>query len=365
MRLFILKGHHFFSPVLLLLIIYALSGCAFVGPNSISQGRLSYAEAINRTENQQMLLAIAKGRYRESSTLLTVNSIAANIRFRSSVNAEFPIGADKYMDDLVPLSSGLAYEENPTVTYSPVKGEEYIRELMSPVSLDLVMVFLRSMTNNDIVLKTLVNRVNDIQNPDFLNTASGKYDKQFERFSELFDKLRDSGILDLVRDRQEGIVFDLIISNYAPDYSSEVAAFLELLDLPIPMDTSEQIVIPVSFAVMAEKPLGIGISTRSTYDLIEILRASIEVPQEHADAGLTQTFPLAGLAGQRLKINSSKTRPKDLSLAVKYRGYWFYIDEKDQITKSVFLLLNTLWSICNSDSSIQKDVPVLTIPVSR
>ena len=57
------------------------SGCAIVGPSSISRGRADYNEAINKTEDEQMLLSIVKGRYGETSSLLAVSGVAANVPF--------------------------------------------------------------------------------------------------------------------------------------------------------------------------------------------------------------------------------------------------------------------------------------------
>jgi hypothetical protein len=114
-----------------------------------------------------------------------------------------------------------------------------------------------------------------------------------------------------------------------------------------------------------ERSGGIGITTRSTLDLIEILRAAIEVPQEHANAGLAVNYPAMGLAGQDIRILSSTERPEKMSLAVKYRGYWFYIDDTDQHTKAVFRSLRTFWSMSISGAADQRAAPMLTIPVSQ
>jgi hypothetical protein len=138
-----------------------------------------------------------------------------------------------------------------------------------------------------------------------------------------------------------------------------------LLDLSIPADESKDIIIPAYFAVQTRKLWGIGITTRSTYDLIEILRATIEVPQEHARVGLTINYPPMGLPGQGIRIISSREKPKRMSMAVKYRGYWFYIDETDQRTKALFRVLRTFWSISIAASADQRAAPVLTIPVSQ
>jgi hypothetical protein len=51
-------------------------------------GRADYNEVINRTENEQMLLSIVKERYGETSSLFTVSSVVANVRFTTSTGVE-------------------------------------------------------------------------------------------------------------------------------------------------------------------------------------------------------------------------------------------------------------------------------------
>ena len=131
------------------------------------------------------------------------------------------------------------------------------------------------------------------------------------------------------------------------------------------MDESKELVIPTSFSINTKKSWSLGITTRSTFDLIEILRAAIEVPPEHADMGLPVKYPPVGLPGQGVRINSSRKKPNDISLAVLYRGYWFYCSETDQKTKAFFSVLRMLWPISIAGAVDQRDAPVLTLPVGR
>jgi hypothetical protein len=329
-------------------------------------GRADYNEAINKTEDEQMLLSIVKGRYGETFSLLAVSGVAANVRFGANAGVEVGIGPSRnYGGNLVPLGGGLAYEENPTITYAPVQGEQYIRQLMSPISLDILLLTVRAITHWDQIFGLLVSRINDLRNPDFLEAPSAEPDPRFMRFVELVTELRKAGVLDLVRDPRKEVAFDVVIGGYAPQYSQNVREFLALLDLPMPPDESKDIVIPAYFAVKTRELHGIGIATRSTYDLIEILRGAIEVPQEHDRAGLIVNYPPMGLPGQGIRIISSREKPKSMSMAVKYRGYWFYIDETDQRTKAVYRVLRTFWSISIAGSADQRAAPVLTIPVSQ
>lgn len=348
------------------LILVVFSGCSRVGPTSISMGRAAYNEAINKTEDEQLLLAIVKERYGETSTLLAVNSIAANVRFKSSATVDIGYGPSvNYERNLVPFSAGLAYEENPTITYMPVQGEHYIRQLMSPIPLDLFLMAIRTTGNSDDLFTLLVDRVNGLQNPVFLYEPLPKRDQRFIRFIKLFKVLHQAGVLYLVHDQKEEIEFDFVLNNYQKSYLKQVFEFLELLDLPTPLDVSKEIILPVYLAINSQKNWGVGISTRSTWDLIEILRAAVEIPKEHALVGLDIKYPPMGLPGEGLRIVSSKEKPELISTAVKYEGYWFYIPRTDQDTKAVFRLLRIFWSMSISGSVNENAAPVLTIPVSQ
>jgi hypothetical protein len=133
----------------------------------------------------------------------------------------------------------------------------------------------------------------------------------------------------------------------------------------MPKDESKDIILPVYFAIQGGESSGIAISTRSTYDLIEILSSAIEIPKEHASKRLAINYPTPGLAGKDIHIHASKSKPKNSTVAVKHHGYWFYINETDMHTKQFYVMVRTLWSLSISAASDQKAAPVLTIPVSK
>ena len=348
------------------LVVCLLSGCAVVGPSSISMGRADYNDAINRTEDEQMLLSIIKGRYGETFSLLAVSGVAANVRFGSRAGIQAGFGpSENYVGSLVPFSGGLAYEENPTITYAPVQGEQYLRQLMSPVSLDILILFIRSGTYSTSYLNIIANRINNLRNPDFLYAASAETDLRFQRFIELNFELRESGVLQWVEDSRKDVDYAILITGHAPAYTEKVRDYFSLLGLPMQKDVSEDIVLPVYFGVGGSELSGVTISTRSTFDLIQILRAAVEIPQDHVGEGLSFTYPEVGLAGKNLRIHASKDKPKRAAVAVKHRGHWFYIDDTDMHTKLFYWIVRTLWSVSMASSSDQRAAPVLTIPVNR
>jgi len=349
-----------------LLALMMLIGCSMVGPSTISHGRADYNEAINRTDDEQLLMALVRGRYGETSRLLAVTGVTANVRFSASAGAEVGYGTEE-IDEWAfgPFRGGVAYEENPTISYAPVQGEKYLRQIMSPIPLDILILALRSSANPAELFTMLVKRVNGIKNPDFLKPPSGRLDPRFSRLLLILQELSDADMIHWVRDRREGIGYSTVIRDYAPEFSERVIELLRMLGLPVPKNRAEDIVLPVYFALKGKEPEGLAIATRSTMDLIEILRASVEVPEDHVQSGLALSYPPKGLAGKGVHIRLAAERPTNASVAVSYGRYWFYIDRVDQRTKMAFRNLRTLWDISIASAAAQQPAPVLTLPVSR
>jgi hypothetical protein len=217
MRLYGHTNRHLRMLSSLFLVLCALSGCAMVGPKSISMGRADYNDAINKTEDEQMLLTIVKGRYGETSSLLAVTGVAANVRFISNAGAQVGIGpSNSYAGNLVPFSAGLAYEENPTITYSPVQGERYLRQLLSPIPLNILGLIIRATDSQAAYLTMLANRINDLRNPDFLGRLSAEPDLRFQRFVELNRELDKACVLQWVEGSRKEVPFNILITGYAP-----------------------------------------------------------------------------------------------------------------------------------------------------
>lgn len=80
---------------------------------------------------------------------------------------------------------------------------------------------------------------------------------------------------------------------------------------------------------------------------------------------MARNYPAPGLAGKGVSIHASESKPKAAVVAVKHRGYWFYIDDRDMHTKLFYVMVRTLWSVRIAAAKDQSAAPVLTIPVSR
>jgi hypothetical protein len=325
---------------------------------------MAYNEAIAETNAQQMLMVPVHNRYEEANHLLAVASVTANVRVSSRASVEAGFGSsDSYDGNLVPFSGGFIYEENPTISYKPVTGEAYLQQLSSPVPLSLFAQITRVLPDPGFAYDILLASINGIHNPAFLY-GEQQEDPRFDRVVEIMIALTRDNQLHWVSDGNDRESLSLFIQNTTEN--AQVHELLSLLGLSGSPAAAGRIVLPVSMALHSAEETGVGITTHSLWELVEVLTAAVQVPAEDQANGSTTTFPRPGRAGRELAINYSEKRPENASVAVEYREGWYSIDRADQSTKRYFKLLGNLWSAAISQSLDDASAtPVLTVPVSR
>ena len=340
-----------------------LVGCTVVGPAAMRAGRLAYNEAIIETDKEQMLLVVVRNRYEERSQLLAVGSVTANVSVVARSGIELGFGNDQdFAANLVPFGAGVVYEENPTISYTPVGGEQYVRALTSPVPLAGLAQLASSVINPSLVYNALIASVNGIYNPSF-TFSPVEPDPRFGRFVTIMTKLTRAHRLQWVQDTEHA---RLVIDHYSPTYAVEVSELLRLLGLPGPRDPTGRMVLPVSLALDGPNTGGMAIVTRSVANLLQILSGAVQIPEEDLAAGVAVRYPSPGPVGGGLRVHRAEAKPTHASVAVKYRNAWFYIDERDQLTKQFARLVGTLLSIAIEESTERSSAtPLLTLPLSR
>lgn len=343
-----------------------LGGCTVVGPAAVRNGRMAYNEAIIETDNQQLLLAVVRNRYAERSSMLAVTSVTANVTMSTSANVEVGMGNEEnYIGNLVPIRAGVIYEENPTISYTPVGGEKFARQLMAPVPLPVLAQLAGSRRSDPArIYHALVSSLNGLYNPDFLH-ASVAPDPRFGRAVAIMAELTRLHRLHWVQERGQG-QYSIVIDHHAPEYTAAVKELLELLGLPLPREMPARVVLPVYLALDGRDSGGVAIITRSVLDLVEILSGAVEVTEQEQRDGFSLAYPSPGVVGRQLRIHRADARPVAASVAVRYRDAWFYIDDRDAVTKQYFRLLGSLYAVAIAEgASGAAAAPVLTVPVSR
>ncbi len=343
----------------LTLLALALHACAAPGPASVAEGRSAYNAVINATEDQQILSMIVRLRYDESFGMLSVSNVTASLRLSASATANIGIGPDSSFEgNLVPLSIGGAYEENPVISYVPMRGEQFVQRMLAPITAEQALL-LERMSNDQVeALRILVRRANGLANPLFSPAQAPEQAGAFERFVELYGRLRDRGELDVVR--SDGDAFQILIHDSDRD-SEEVDELLATLGIRAERGGEPTLAIPLRFFVGSARGDALDLETPSALEVIEAAGLGVEVPADHVAAGLARAATGGG-GGAFLRIRSSPDRPRDAAIAVPHRGWWFFIEARDAPSKRSFLVLRTLIGL-RLDEASDHQPPLITVPV--
>jgi hypothetical protein len=337
---------------------------ASLGPGAIVRGRGLYNEVISETNNEQTLELVVRTRYGEPVGLLSVASVTANLRATASTAAQFGIGpSSNYNGNLVPLSLGFGYEENPTIAYAPIQGERYAKAILSPVSLEVLVLLAGSEHAPARLTSVLVKQLNGLPNPLYGPPGARE---AFEQSIALLEQLARAGQATWTFTSSKTGGFALVIHGYAGK-RDVVDDLLRRWGLSRSLARGGQdIVLPVKLAVGHPTRPELNVVTRSVYDLVNLAASAVDVPPEHAALGLTDhAFDRVSTFGDVLRVRSAPDPPSmPVLVAVRHRGYWFYISADDAESKRAFQLLQVLIGMRLVEGTPQS-VPTLTIPVAK
>ena len=345
---------------LILIGTVLLFGCSTkFGPASIATGRSVYNEVIDRTESEQLLNMIVRERYDDTYGMLAVASVTANIRARASLGAEVGVGpSSNYDGNLVPLSGGVAYEENPTISYVPLSGADFLIRMLTPLSFrESFAIFAGHRGTNGRLVSATVIRVNGLDNPAFI--PDGPAADEFLRAVELWERLASDRA---VRFRQdpEGEPHFVLEVHGAGDVEA-AREWLGLLQIDRRIQSGDPLVIPVDVGLGDPDSQTLRVEFGSTLDLIRLAGFGIDTPAEHLDANVV-TPPRTGVT-PFLHIRTSRSRPKEAAVRLRYRDWWYYVADSDPASKQAFAVLRTIIGLRLHETGAKQASPVLTIPV--
>jgi hypothetical protein len=139
---------------------------------------------------------------------------------------------------------------------------------------------------------------------------------------------------------------DIILPEIARTDSVQraITRFKELLKLD-----QDQHVFDIEYGVIMEEKNHITVQTHSILEMLSNISWYIEVPEEHVAEGRTlNTFRPDD--PDLIHVLVSAEKPKDAFIAIDYRGYWYYIDDRDVKSKNTFAVMQILMSMANNAS---------------
>lgn len=342
--------------------------CETTGPRAIAEGRAVYNDVITRTGDEQVLGIIVKHRYDESFGILDVTAVTSQLHVTAETAINVGAGdPDSYDGNLVPFSAGLTYEEAPTISYVPMSGEALMTRLVAPITLPQALTVGQLSRIPGQTFALMINRVNGINNaPGGGVGESGGPAADFRHVGELLAALQTQGCGDYV---SSGDAHYLLLHDYKGAHDDLVRELLQKLRLTAFEADGRELLIPIRSG-LGQPPQGdaILVETRSVLDLLRVVGDEIEIPAPHLQAGIVAPAPAppAGAAAGAtpfIRIRSAPERPRDATVAVAHRGWWFYIDATDVASKRDFVLLRAVISMGLESAPQGHLEPVLTLPV--
>jgi hypothetical protein len=172
-------------------------------------------------------------------------------------------------------------------------------------------------------------------------------DDQFHELLDVIHQLQRAGALGM---HFEGdlpkVNVDIILPKVARTDSVQrsITRFKELLKLD-----QDQHVFDIEYGVIMEEKNHITVQTHSILEMLANISWYIDVPEEHVAEGRTlSTFHPDD--PDLIHVRVSPERPKDAFIAIDYRGYWYYIEDRDVKSKNTFAVMQILMSMANNAS---------------
>jgi hypothetical protein len=351
-----------------ILVVTALSGCVSIGPPKVVRDRFDYISAISDSWKAQMLLNLVKLRYGDAPVFLDVASVISTYGIEGSFGF-----AGNWTDNPIPpwpfsalynVTALGRYAERPTITYSPLSGEKFARNLMTPIPPAAILNLLQGGYPVDVVLRLCVHSINGIQSRFGSGARARQADPEFYQLLEKLRVVQQSGDLGLRVRKTGDQTATLIVFSKKPNPAVE-AARVEVRKL-LELDPKAE-EFSVVYGSVATNDREIAILTRSILEILVDLSSYIEVPA--ADATEQRTFPTPAPevvngtpVAPLIRIFSSSQSPGDAFAAVPYRQEWYWIDDKDFASKRLFSFIMFLFTLTETEGGKQ-GAPIITIPV--
>ena len=340
----------------------SIGGCASVGPRTVSRDQFDYNGAIADATQEQLLLNLVRLRYAESPMFLRVSSVISQYSRISTVDATVGGGAALAGGRNVSgaVGGGVTWADRPTITYIPVSGQEFSRNLLRPLPPATLFEMMMSGWPADLVLRVSVWSINQIDNAVARPSYQRSADPRLFQLFKVWRRLRLAGVLGMRKvaiddDRSELVVF-LLDQRASPELARDIARLRRLLGL----DPSIR-EVRLTYGLLPDEPDQIAVLTGSVYDIMLNLACQLDVPEAHVRAGRAAPTARPGPEGEEppIQVRFSGEEPKDAFVAVKTQGYWFYIDQNDRESKRAFSFLQLLLNLAETDS--QDRGPIVTI----
>ena len=340
------------------------TGCMHpaIGPHSLPRDRALYSVSLADSWKEQTLLNIVKVRYVDPPVFVDIGNIVSSYSLVQSASLGgtiVPGGGSN-----VALGGAGTFSNSPTITYTPLTGNAYIKGLLTPLSPTLVFSAIQNGAPADLLLLSSLQSINGLKNQQATWNGITPADPDFYRVLQLLHLIQISGAVREYVKVDPGNQQTSILSIRAKDVPPEIQADIEQLRALLHLN-KEATEFQLVYGPISSSDTEIAVLTRSIIGLIVNMASQVEVPaedasQHHAFPGFQADRDLPGIVSLT-RIHSSKSKQPGAFVEVYYRNTWFWIDDGDLDSKRVFAQLMQLFTMADTGTR-EESLPVVTIP---
>jgi hypothetical protein len=311
---------------------------------------------------EQMLMNIVKVRYMDLPVFVDVAQVVATYTFEGSAYVNTPDWAGAASGPFAGASGRWA--ESPTITYNPLVGEQFSRSMLAPVSPLAIFSLVQAGWPVDAVFTVGVRAINGLYATTHVELLKRKGDPDFYRLLRMMRDLQLKEAFALrVHRRDGGESGVMFFRPRQVDEATEAEAREVRKLLGLSSETRE---FSVVFGAIQKDDREIAMLTRSMLEILGEASAGVEVPASDVQEGRViahaeESGPGEEAKRPRLRIRSSPEKPaqQDTYASVRYRGRWFWVDDRDMQSKRGMGFLLTLFTLAETGTTASP--PVLTI----
>ena len=339
-----------------------LMACASVGPPTIARDRFDYVASISDSWKRQMLLNLLKVRYTDAPVFMDISSVINSY----SLEGDIALGGQltptgRAGDTFASLGVTGKYADKPTISYQPLAGDKFARNLMAPIPVTGVLLLVQSGYPADMVFRICVNTINGLENS---YGGPGNPRAGSPKFRELMTALRESQAAGGSGMRLKPIKDTTItVMHLYPTTDNDIVAPNRKVRALLGLDASAQ-EFNVVYGSYPENDKEIAIQTRSILPVMIDFGSYIDVPETDLAEGRVykpqRTPEQIRLFPPLFNIRNGPLAPDDAFVSIRYRNQVFWIDDRDQQSKSMFNSLLLLFSLTETGQS--QAAPLVTIP---
>jgi len=352
------------TPRLAACAILLSVGCHSIGPGTVARDRFDYSGAISESWKRQTLLNIVKMRYLDPPIFVDVGQIVSGYSLESGATVGGQVASkDAVQGNSLLLGATLRFTDRPTITYTPLTGNRFVKSLMTPLTPASVFFTIQSGWPADGVLLATTASINGLKNQETSLDSVTPPDPEFLKVLALLRKIQRSGAVAMrvlqSPEKQETVILTFRAKNIPQETLDDIREVRRLLRLN--QDAEE---FKLVFGAAAADDKEVAVITRSLLHLMQAMSLQVEVPaQDLAESRAVPGFADASANSSSrypFSISSSDAEPDNAFVEIFYRDHWFWVDDRDLRSKRAFAFMMMLFTL--ADSGEKESPPLITIP---